>query len=214
MMMGIFIMDNFKTPYLAKGIAEFWNRWHISLSTWFRDYLFIPLGGSRVKKYRFFLNILIVFTVSGLWHGANWTFFIWGLLHAIYYVFEMLKKKLFPLQQTTGWGFVNITSAIITFLLVSFAWIFFRSESFSKAMLVFESLFNNYGIQDTFFVSNIIWVLLGLFIILDIILYNKRFDTWIVPKKAIIRWSVYAVLLFSILALAGINYNPFIYFQF
>lgn len=214
MMMGIFIMDNFKTPYLAKSISEFWNRWHISLSTWFRDYLFIPLGGSRVKKYRFFLNILIVFTVSGLWHGANWTFFIWGLLHAIYYIFETLKKKVFPLQQTKSWGLVNIASVIGTFLLVSLAWIFFRSESFSKALMIFNSLFNNYGVQDTFVVSNIIWLLLAFFIILDIILYNKRFDTWIVSKNFIFRWSVYTVLLFSILALAGINYNPFIYFQF
>lgn len=214
LVMGIKIMDNFKTPYLAKNIAEFWNRWHISLSTWFKDYLFIPLGGSRVKIPRFFINILLVFGVSGLWHGANWTFVIWGLLHGLYYLGEFLIKRVNPVKSINKGFIYNGLSIAVNFILVSFAWIFFRSESFDKAITMIQSLANNSGIDDTFRVNPVVWVLLLLFILSDILLYNTRFDEWIGRKSLYLRWSVYAILLFSVLALAGVNNNPFIYFQF
>lgn len=97
--MGVNLMNNFKTPYLAKNIAEFWQRWHISLSTWFRDYLYYPLGGNRVKKSRWALNIMIVFVVSGIWHGANWTFLIWGALYGVLYILEKVLNSALKLEK-------------------------------------------------------------------------------------------------------------------
>ncbi|MBN2806812.1 MAG: MBOAT family protein, partial [Prolixibacteraceae bacterium] len=125
--MGINIMDNFRTPYLAKNIAEFWQRWHISLSTWFRDYLYLPLGGSRVKQIRWVLNILIVFVVSGIWHGANWTFLIWGALFGFIYLLEKGFNRLFNFTQNhRPFSPGHLLLALKTFVLVTFIWIFFR----------------------------------------------------------------------------------------
>lgn len=213
-LLGIDLMDNFRTPYLSKNISEFWNRWHISLSTWFRDYLFIPLGGSRVKVSRLYLNIFIVFTVSGLWHGANWTFVIWGALHGLFYMIQNLGAKLLGIENKETWPILNILKIILNFSLVTLAWVFFRSESLDKALLILKSLFSNHAIIDTFQIPYTILILLIGFIISDILLYNKRFDSWISLKNVYIRWSIYFLLIYSIIALAGVNNNPFIYFQF
>lgn len=213
-LLGINLMDNFKTPYLAKNIGEFWNRWHISLSTWFRDYLFIPLGGSRVKIPRLYLNIFIVFTASGLWHGANWTFVIWGALHGLYYMIQNIGAKFFKIKEKENWPVSNIIKVAFNFTLVTIAWVFFRSESFDKAIFIFKSIFNNFGLSDAFQIPYVIIALLLGFILSDLILYNNRFDTWISNKKIYLRWGIYSLLLFSIIALSGVNNNPFIYFQF
>lgn len=134
-MMGIDLMQNFKSPYLAENIQDFWRRWHISLSTWFRDYVYIPLGGSKVdSSIRRSINIIITFTVSGFWHGANWTFIIWGFLHSVFYFIQtgysrnMKSIKILPSK------IVQIFNVLVTFIAVTFAWIFFRAESFSHAM--------------------------------------------------------------------------------
>ena len=132
-LLGFDLMVNFNKPYLASSIPEFWRRWHISLSTWFRDYLYIPLGGNRVSTLRNYYNLLIVFLISGLWHGANWTFVIWGALHGIYQVIYLQYKKLINPEDTKNKirQFINILSV---YFLVTFAWIFFRANSFNQAI--------------------------------------------------------------------------------
>ncbi|MEO0581018.1 MAG: MBOAT family O-acyltransferase [Bacteroidota bacterium] len=139
--MGYDLMENFRTPYLSKSIREFWSRWHISLSTWFRDYLYIPLGGNRVPQVRWFLNLFIVFVVSGFWHGANWTFLIWGALHGSYLVAEILWKRL-PFAQFRGMPpqFKSILAIGTTFHLTLLAWVFFRANSLEDAITVIRSV--------------------------------------------------------------------------
>ncbi len=136
--LGIDLMENFRRPYLATSISDFWKRWHISLSTWFRDYLYIPLGGNRVSKARWYANLFIVFVVSGLWHGANWTFIVWGALHGGYLIGAILtaswRERFLPVAGSRGrWAF----DVIVTFHLALVAWVFFRANSVSDAFLVF-----------------------------------------------------------------------------
>ncbi len=144
--MGFELMENFNAPYLATSIADFWRRWHISLSSWFRDYLYIPLGGNRKGKARKYLNQLIVFAVSGLWHGANWTFVIWGVLHAVYQIIGDMTKGLRQkaakaLRLNPSSAASRIVKIVVTFILVDFAWIFFRAESLSQALAAIKSIF-------------------------------------------------------------------------
>ncbi len=147
--MGIKLMKNFNHPYFARSISEFWQRWHISLSTWFRDYLYIPLGGNRVKKFRWTFNLFITFLISGFWHGANWTFVIWGALHGLYVVFFELTKKLWG--QAFSAQFIerfprlaNAFSTLITFLLVTYAWIFFRANNLANAIYISKGMFTGW----------------------------------------------------------------------
>ncbi len=140
-------MTNFRTPYFSKSLTEFWRRWHISLSTWFRDYVYIPLGGSRVKSYRVNINIFITFLLSGLWHGANWTFIIWGGIHGLFliiekYVLKATKKKNYLLK---SW-----LSIIYTFIIVCFAWIFFRSNNVDEAFYIINHLFSDMSSWSNF----------------------------------------------------------------
>ena len=132
--MGIRLMTNFKRPYFSKSVAEFWKRWHISLSTWFRDYLYIPLGGNRVKLSRWLFNLLFVFTVSGLWHGARWTFVIWGALNGVYLIAEIAFAKVLSLMPHRPWfatvlRVLNPLRVPLTFGLTCFAWVFFRANT-------------------------------------------------------------------------------------
>ena len=143
--MGIRLMKNFDHPYLSASVKEFWSRWHISLSSWFKDYLYIPLGGNRCKKWRHLMNILIVFLVSGLWHGAAWTFVVWGALHGIYQIIGSFTKparnKLIgKLGLSEEAAVVLWSRRVVTFILVCFAWIFFRANSLSDAMLLISKL--------------------------------------------------------------------------
>ncbi len=216
LIMGIKLMDNFKTPYLAKHIAEFWQRWHISLSTWFRDYLYFPLGGNKVKLSRWVLNILIVFIVSGFWHGANWTFIIWGSIFGVTYLVEHLINRLFKLQkEQKPFSLQHLMLAFKTFIIVTIAWVFFRSQSLDEALQVFSSLFHNTNLSGTELSTPMfVWVFLILFMLSDFLLYNKRFDKWIAQFPLIGRWSIYTILIFSIIVFAGVEDFPFIYFQF
>jgi D-alanyl-lipoteichoic acid acyltransferase DltB (MBOAT superfamily) len=145
--MGYDLMINFNRPYLAKTIPEFWSRWHISLSTWFKDYLYIPLGGNRAGRPRWYRNLVIVFLVSGLWHGANWTFIIWGALHACYTIFSIttqtMRSKLAQISGLMKLPAVNkFISQVAVFILVTFAWIFFRAENLQKAKMIIDKLFS------------------------------------------------------------------------
>ncbi len=141
-------LKNFNNPYHAKTIAEFWRRWHISLSTWFRDYLYIPLGGNRCSRERVFFNILVVFVISGLWHGASWAFIIWGALHGFYLIFGLATHSARDrARQKLGIGantFIrNAVGVIVTFHLTLLAWIFFRSSALAHAIEDFHRPFQN-----------------------------------------------------------------------
>ena len=137
--MGFDLMINFKRPYFATNIQEFWKRWHISLSTWFRDYLYIGLGGNRVSVFRTYVNVCIIFLVSGFWHGANWTFVIWGAVHAFFIVLYMLQQKFFPTPKTTS-IFRNAIGLIFTLIIVGLAWVFFRAANVSNAFLIIKNM--------------------------------------------------------------------------
>jgi D-alanyl-lipoteichoic acid acyltransferase DltB (MBOAT superfamily) len=213
-LMGINLINNFNTPYFARSISDFWHRWHISLSTWFRDYIYIPLGGSKVNSLRFFINILFVFALSGLWHGANFTFIIWGLLHGILYLIEYGFSHLFNKNKNIQHSLINILSIIKTFLLVTFLWIFFRSENIKKAKEIIQASYNNILTKDKFHVENSIWILLGLFVLLEIFLYHKRIDALLDELQTPLRWTVYAIMIFCVMAMSGTKNYPFIYFQF
>jgi alginate O-acetyltransferase complex protein AlgI len=214
LIMGVHLMDNFKTPYLSKSIGEFWKRWHISLSTWFRDYLFIPLGGSRVSYARLHINILIVFALSGLWHGANWTFVIWGVLHAIYYLLESIIGRIIKINSVDKWNVHAYLRLLLTFLLVSFAWIFFRAESIEAAFAYIKAVFVVDPNAVSLSSNPMNWLYLIVLIGFDLLLYKKRFDEWISQQKTLIRWFIYSLMLYGIIALSGVNNAPFIYFQF
>lgn len=147
--MGVKLMKNFDHPYFARSIGEFWQRWHISLSTWFRDYLYIPLGGNRTSRPRWMFNILLTFVVSGLWHGANWTYIIWGGLHGLYYILsvltESLRRKLAALTRLEKLPRLqSALSMLVTFALVCYAWIFFRARTLADALYITRNLANGW----------------------------------------------------------------------
>ena len=138
-LLDIDLMKNFKSPYYSASVREFWSRWHISLSTWFRDYLYIPMGGSRCGRIRHAFNTLVTFLVSGLWHGANWTFVLWGALHGVMQIIEnLLKKVLDPFRKNRAG---HVVSVIFVFLFTCFAWVFFRAQSFTDAIYVIKTAF-------------------------------------------------------------------------
>lgn len=214
-MMGIDLMDNFRQPYFATSIRDFWQRWHISLSTWFRDYLFIPMGGSRVSTFRFIINILVVFIVSGFWHGAQYTFLIWGLLHGILYCIEYFMNKIPGVDSLSQQPVIKFLLGIKTFLLVTFIWIFFRAADFAAAKKIISGIFQpapaNAAELDFKY-----WILIPIivFFLLEVVLVKKRFDTWLEKRPVYLRWNFYATLIFCILLFSGIKAYEFIYFKF
>ena len=216
-LMGFDITDNFKSPYLSKNIAEFWHRWHISLSTWFRDYVYIPLGGSRVKLGRWMFNILVVFVLSGIWHGAAWTFLLWGFAHGLLHIIEKALRDRIPAKEPKSkWLKLSIDALCMlkTFVLVTLFWVMFRAADFEHLKAIFVTAFTNFdgGIQMS--VKPGMWLYLGLFILSDIVLRNTRFDVWCDDKPLAVRWLIYAVLLFMVICCSSVFNFPFIYFQF
>ena len=233
--MGFRLMDNFRQPYFSRSIAEFWRRWHISLSTWFRDYLYIPLGGNRKGTARKYLNIIIVFVTSGLWHGANWTFVIWGLLHGLFQVIGQITK---PLKEKTtdllgidrngaGYKFVQM---LITYLLANFAWIFFRAPDLETATGVIENMF---AIWNPWYITGgglyrlglsekgIFVLLFSIFVLIgaSVAQYQGvRIRTWFGKQFFLFRWVAILALLYTIIIFGvygpGYSESEFIYFQF
>ena len=223
--MGYDLMENFRTPYLSKSIREFWSRWHISLSTWFRDYLYIPLGGNRVPQVRWFLNLFIVFVVSGFWHGANWTFLIWGALHGSYLVAEILWKRL-PFAQFKGipTRLKNILSIGITFHLTLLAWVFFRANSLGDATTVIRSVvelpltLSVEMIRETINqAGGLTWLvtafILVLFVFADPVM-DKAIKKLRSGKSISYAVGIFASILSGIIILGYFGEVEFIYFQF
>ncbi|MCC6818736.1 MAG: MBOAT family protein, partial [Bacteroidia bacterium] len=202
---GVDLMDNFNRPYLASGITDFWKRWHISLTSWFRDYLYIPLGGNRVTKGRWVYNVLLVFLLSGLWHGANYTFIIWGGLHGLYYLIE----RFFTFKSVSVY-----LKSFFTFLAVAFAWIFFRANNLNQALDVIKGMFALNDGDRHLDTQPYIFLLLLIFGALELLRGNLRFDSYCNNKSTLQRWSLYVFILFCILVLSGSEYQAFIYFRF
>ncbi|MEK8180261.1 MBOAT family O-acyltransferase [Flavobacterium buctense] len=218
--MGFDLMTNFNRPYFAKTISEFWKRWHISLSTWFRDYLYLPLGGNKVTKYRWYFNLFIVFLISGIWHGANWTFVIWGALNGGYLVIAIVTQK-FRNQCNDAIGLsknktlFTAFQIITTFILSSFAWIFFRANNVHDAFLIVEKIGTTFSKElfvkwDVFF-----GVFIGLFVL---ILKEFKDEFWVNKlsffKKANVSVLFYALIVALILLMGVFDEGQFIYFQF
>ena len=229
--MGIRLMQNFDHPYRARSIKEFWSRWHISLSSWFKDYLYIPLGGSRCKKWRHMLNLMIVFAVSGLWHGASFTFVVWGILHGLYQVVgNLTKAPRAALRRRLGIAEdalpLRIVQTAVTSLLVGFAWLFFRANSIADAGVLLAKFFSPAAWQVPFSLSedlglsavSILTVLisLALLYILDrLVVYGEEKDgSAALIKDGAFVYVVWAILMVYMLLLATDKVSTFIYFQF
>lgn len=242
--MGFRLMDNFNRPYFSRSVSEFWKRWHISLSTWFRDYVYIPLGGNRVGKKRLYFNVLATFFISGLWHGANWTFIVWGLLHGFYLILGILtssmRKKIISFTGLNSYGGAHrIFQIAITFALVCFGWIFFRARNIEEALYISGNLFTGVGGYVSSLFANIRHLGSGLSL-LQPILVGQGIEEFFIAVAAVffllmihmiqrhgsirymlstkpvwLRWACYCFMGVSIL-LFGYYDSPkqFIYFQF
>lgn len=226
--MGYRLMQNFDRPYSAQNIRDFWARWHISLSSWFKDYLYIPLGGNKKGYKRQLINLFIVFMVSGLWHGAEWTFILWGLLHGIYRVVgELTYKKREKLYKSIGIDtskpIIRMFRTTITFCLVCFAWIFFRANNTKELLLILKKLFTSFGVSTfaselglTFSGALIMILAIVIMVLLDRKLTLPEYTS---PSGAKMLggtslYILWAILLAWLLLLASNGSSAFIYFQF
>lgn len=212
--MGFRLMENFHRPYFSLNIKEFWRRWHISLSSWFMDYVYIPLGGNRVKYPRHLLNLMITFLVSGIWHGANWTFVLWGALHGSYLVIgNIFRRYIYTPKYTTVIS--KIFSTLFCFVIVSFAWIFFRANNVNDAFLIIEKIFTQ---QGQLFVDELSFALgfAGLFILM-IKDFKDNFNInihFMHSKNVVIRYISVVALITYIILFGSFGSGQFIYFQF
>ena len=215
-LLGIELQNNFIRPYFAKTVTDFWRRWHISLTTWFRDYIYFPLGGNRCSKARWMLNTMIVFTVSGLWHGAAYTFIIWGAMHGACMVIERLVYGEKIKQLSDKFSIANLLRLMLTFTIVNFAWIFFRVNSVSDVALILEKIISDPGRLfidlDTMFYAFLFMIIMFVVDYMDEY-YPRRFSL-INSRSAIVRWSAYISLAAMILLFGVLDGGSFIYFQF
>ena len=220
---GIDLLRNFAFPYFSRDIAEFWRRWHISLSSWFRDYLYIPLGGSKGGNWMRIRNTFAIFLVSGFWHGANWTFIIWGFLNALFIMPSIILKtnrnnleivamnKLIP-------SFRDVFNILLTFSLTVFAWIFFRAESVHHAIEYISGIFNAslFTIPDVKTAAYATLILIAFFMLIEWIGREHQFalQDFLVKKPRFIRWLFYGFIILLIGLFLQTHESPFIYFQF
>jgi len=211
--MGFSLMENFRRPYYARSISEFWRRWHISLSTWFKDYLYIPLGGNRAGFARWQRNLLITFMISGLWHGANWTFIIWGALHGAYLVLGNLTAGVRP--AAPAW-----VQRLVTFLLVCLAWIFFRASTVEDALYIVGHLGSGWSVaawQALNLKSRNLAIMgftVGLLEFVQFFQERFRLRPWVRQRPLALRWTLYYGIAIILVVLGVYNRSQFIYFQF
>ena len=233
-MMGIELMRNFRSPYLSSSIKDFWRRWHISLSSWFRDYVYIPLGGSRRAFPIVCLNVFITFTLSGIWHGANYTFIVWGMLHGLFLVICNIlnrRRAAAPAKAVSRLSWLKkAVFTLCTFALVCFAWIFFRANSMSDALYVVKNLFTGIAspmdylrstYQSTVITAGIplqmglLFFYVFLLLVIDLMDNHKDIILTVSSLPLVVRWTVYVVfVLFIILCMPKNAPAEFIYFQF
>lgn len=228
--LGYNLKQNFHNPYFSIGITDFWHRWHITLAHWLRDYIYIPLGGSHCSKRRNYANILITFAVSGIWHGANWTFIVWGLLHGLFQVIEKMlglqKKKESKLSSTDIESSsikqrnfsmkdrsILLARIVLTFFLITFLWIFFRMNTIEDAWIVIEKIFTSqdmhFGICEKF-----IYVFIAIVFIKDLIDEIRPSCNPFYHSKTWVRWATYLFIFTSILLFGVFDAGQFIYARF
>lgn len=228
--MGFELMNNFEQPYLATSIKEFWRRWHISLTSWLTDYVYIPLGGNRKGRIRKYINILIVFGVSGLWHGASWSFVVWGLLHAFYQIIGDLKNAVFSKSIGKGNRSRNTFSSrlrkvIGTFILTDFAWIFFVCSDMQQALGVIKNMLTYVQTTDIFELGldrgNWFFLIMGIAILFFVDLMHEKgisVSALVQKQDIVFRWGIYLALIWTTImfGIYGMAYDTsaFIYFQF
>lgn len=217
-LLGIDLLRNFAFPYFSRDIAEFWRRWHISLTTWFRDYVYIPLGGSRGGRWMQIRNTFIIFLISGFWHGANWTFIAWGALNALYFLPLLLsgnnrnnlgivaKGRLFP-------SLKELTGIIVTFTLTVLAWIFFRATSVTEALAYLKGIFSKSLLSMPQVLPVSLFVFIVLFFVVEWLGRSGQYAIEKIPVPRLVRWSFYYVLILVIYYFSGKD-QQFIYFQF
>lgn len=222
--MGFKLMKNFDIPYYSKSISEFWKKWHISLSTWLKDYLYISLGGNRVPRLRGYLNLFIIFLVSGLWHGAAWTYICWGVIHGFYMIGERIiqefKNKFFnkvSIRHATF--FTNFLKGTITFALVNISWIFFRANSVDDAWFILKKIFLLDVSGTSIFSANKNQLVISFFVIIlmecvHLIQRKMGADAFLSKLPIAARWAIYLAVLAMTLALGEFRAQDFIYFQF
>ena len=212
---GFHFLENFNYPYIARNITDFWRRWHISLSTWFRDYVYIPLGGNRVSKLKWLRNILVVWMLTGLWHGASWNFILWGLYYGILLIIEklFLGKWIEKLPK--------ILQHVYTLLFVVIGWVIFRIEDFSQMGIVLQRMFvwKSSGIIDNIILnfdifSSVPYIIIALIGSMPIISILKEKTKNRLSYNILSSVGSYAILIISICFLLSATYNPFIYFRF
>lgn len=213
LMLGITLPDNFRYPYASLGFSDLWNRWHISLSSWLRDYLYIPLGGNRHGITRMYVALMLTMLLGGLWHGAAWTFMVWGGLHGTYLILEKLQKKYLPFK-ITKWN--GIFLAFITFTCVNITWVFFRARSFDTAWQLLKSMFylqpNGLKILDSFIIIKVC-VVIGMLFLCHWMMRNTSLKTLSEKASPWVMGISWAVLLLLIVIAQGSG-EQFIYFQF
>ena len=213
--LGFDLTENFRRPYFAVSVTDFWHRWHISLSTWLKDYVYIPLGGSRCSKIRNYWNIFVTFLVSGIWHGANWTFVVWGCIHGVLQIIEKMLS-----QQKCNYGILGKTLKIcVTFVLINFAWIFFRMPTLSDACGVVARIFD-FSLPKNIWMpekTNIVLMAMGI-----IMVFVKDFFDEYKPNKLMlfsnsnkmVRWGAYIIIFIMILLSGVFGADQFIYTSF
>ena len=214
-LLGINLPENFNRPYFAKTVSEFWRKWHISLTTWFRDYIYFPLGGNKVSNARWMMNTMIVFVTSGLWHGAAYTYIIWGFIHGGCMIVERLLYGEKIKQIKDSLSIMNLLRMLMTFIIVTFAWIFFRAESLQDAILIIQKIFTSTGniFMDK---STLLLAFVSLLLVVayDITKeYNIKLHL-LDSKNVFVRYITAIFMICYIIAFGVLNGGSFIYFQF
>lgn len=218
-LLGFDLVKNFKGPYWSLSFKEFWQRWHISLSTWFRDYLYIPLGGNKTTVFKRYTNLMITFLVSGLWHGANWTFVVWGGIHGLMLVAED------GIKQTIKWSAPNWAKRLLVFCIVTLAWIFFRANNVQDALTLIQHLFIEWSLVDVLHSLNSVYgsfrlviclcVLLLMAIYLDRLQFKQQLKPTLDQLPMTLRWLIYCLFVILIIIFGANDNAPnFIYFKF
>ena len=223
-LLNIELMDNFKSPYFSTNVKQFWSKWHISLSSWFKDYIYIPLGGNRCSKIKHYFNLLVTFLISGLWHGANITYVIWGGINGLLQIFE----DLFHIKKENNiYSLKWFIKVIITFIIMTLTWIFFRAQNINEALYVFNNMFIGITNFKNYIVSGLYsFDVTPLYLIIHLLIYllpltiidclNVKYDVikLINNQNIFIRYSLYFILIIIILLLHYVGEVNFIYFQF
>ena len=205
-LLGIRLITNFNFPYFSRSITEFWSRWHTSLSTWFRDYVYIPLGGNRVSVWRQSFNVLVVFVLSGFWHGAQWTFIVWGLINA---GFVLLEKFI-------SWGkkAPSLVMIPMTFLITTCIWVFFRAESISRAWMQLKRMLIDFKGGSQILADQKLWLMIVLFFLMEWIQRNRAHGLDVQHWRPAYRYVAYLLVYLLVFFMAVYPANQFIYFQF